>query len=179
MNCNNHYTGLGEVPLCAEAVILPLIADTTGTWAFMSSFNGAYQYKQFQCTEGEPIIVPVSLNENYNYTFRLYKPNNSILNNTYYAMHTIPFLPDIDNPVTYENSIIQHTGKRQITATNEQASIMEASLINAKQIAVFVEGALRQAGTDTDEYSFTSITGTVTFNTPLIEGQKITILYFK
>ena len=55
MNCNNHYTGLGEVPLCAEAVILPLIADTTGTWAFMSSFNGAYQYKQFQCTEGEPI----------------------------------------------------------------------------------------------------------------------------
>lgn len=178
MNCNNHYIGLGEVPVCSDASVLPLTADTTGTWAFMSSFNGAYQYTQFQCTAGQPIVVPIGLNEHYSYTFRLYKPNNTILNDAYYAMLTIPFLDSVEHNLS-DNDTEFSTGKLQHTATEGQTAITYTALIHAKQVIVFVEGTLWQEGNALDQYSFLNTSGTVTFNIPLISGQKITILYFK
>lgn len=177
MTCSNHYTGLGEVPVCAEAAVLPLIADTTGTWAFMSSFNGAYQYAQFQCSAGQSIVVPVGLNEHFTYTFRLYKPDNTIFNDTYYAMLTVPFLNSTEHVLVDTEPLA--AGKLQHIATDNQYSISYTSLINARQIAIFVEGALWQEGNSSDEYIFNPTSGTITFNTALAEGQKITILYFK
>jgi hypothetical protein len=178
MNCNNHYIGLGEVPVCSDAAVLPLTADTTGTWAFMSSFNGAYQYTQFQCTAGQPIVVHIGLNEHYSYTFRLYKPNNTIFNDSYYAMLTIPFLNGVEHNLSDSDTDIT-TGKLQHLATEGQTTLTYTALINAKQVVVFVEGALWQEGAGLDEYNFTSINGTISFSTPLIAEQKITILYFK
>jgi hypothetical protein len=178
MNCNNHYIGLGEVPVCSDAAILPLTADTTGTWAFMSSFNGTYQYTQFQCTAGQAIVVPIGLNEHYSYTFRLYKPNNTIFNDAYYAMLTIPFLNNTehylsDAPTTFT------TGKVQHVATEGQTIVTYTALVNAKQVVVFVEGMLWQEGNALDQYSFSNTSGIITFNTPLISEQKISIIYFK
>lgn len=172
---------LGDVPVCSEATALPLTATDTGTWAFMTSFNGAYQYVQFPATSGQNIVVPVALNEDYRYTFKLYKPDNSLLNEDGYRMRTIPLLPDVDYvcPSVSQDTAPVTTGKLQLTATTDQTEITHTELVNARQVAVFVEGAMRQEGTDVDEYSFVPAEDKITFNTGLIEGQKITIIYFK
>lgn len=174
----NHYTGLGEVPVTEEAVILPITADTTGTWAFMSSFNGAYQYVQFTCTAGQSIVVPAKLNENYTYTFRLYKPDATILNDTYYSMLTIPLL-GVCSDEDVSGGIIPKVGRKQLVATEGQTIAAYLDLVNATQVVVFIEGAILQEGAGDYEYTFNASAGTITFNTPLQEGQNITLLYFK
>ena len=181
MTCNNHYTGLGEVPVCDEALILPLIADVSGTWAFLTTFNGAYQYIQFEATSGQSIVVPATMNENYTYVFRLYRPDGSILGDTYYCMKTVPLLPGMTLPGAGDpggTSVIS-TGRKQFVATDGQLTAFYNELVGAVQVVVFIEGAIRQDGTEADEYTFDAISGTITFNTALIEGQKITLLYFK
>ena len=172
---------LGEIPVCSEAAVLPVIATETGTWAFMTTFNGAYQYIQFPATEGQKIVVPAKLNEDYTYRFKLYQPDNSLLNTDGYCAKTMPMLPDIDYvcPATGANGLPFTTGKLQFVASEGQTEGSYTELAVAKQVAVFVEGGMRQEGTEDDEYSFDSLNAAIVFNTPLIEGQKITIIYFK
>jgi hypothetical protein len=178
MICETNYTGLGIAPVCNEAVALPLIADATGTWAFMTTFNGAYHYSQFHATSGQTIVVPARLNEDYTYVFKLYKPDNSIFNETCYSIKTIP-IADGELGLTVNDSVVVTTGKLQFTALPGQDSVSYLELVNAKQIAVFIEGAIRQEGTGEEEYMFDKIVGIISFNTELQSGQKITILYFK
>lgn len=87
---NNRYTGLGEVVAYKDYIILPIKATHTGTWAFMSSFNGAYQYCQYEAKEGELMRIQVALQHNYAYTFRLYKPDAQIFEDKYFSMITVP-----------------------------------------------------------------------------------------
>lgn len=176
----NNITDLGLVPVCKEAAIIPLVADVAGTWAFMTSFNGAYQYVQFQVEEGATIVVPVRLNEDYTYVFKLYKPDNSILNDGSYTIKTTPMLPDVSYSYTLPNDVGQtSTGRKQFIATNGQDMVSYIELVNAVQVVVFVEGAIVQSGTADEEYLFDSLTGIISWNQSLIEGQKVTILYFK
>lgn len=178
MNKNNKIN-LGEMPVCSEATILPVIATDTGTWAFMTSFNGAYQYIQFTATVGEQLVVPAKLNEDYTYTFKLYKPDNTLLNDGGYTAKTIPMLPDIDYVCPISDSASFSTGKIQFEATKGQIEVAYTALAGVKQLAVFIEGAMRHEGAAVDEYVFTASQNKVSFNTALNEGQKITILYFK
>lgn len=181
MNCVMNYTGIGQVPVAAEGVVLPLIADESGTWGFMTSFNGAYKYALFPVVAGQAIAVPVNLNEYYAYTFKLYKPDNSLFNDTCYCMQTVPLMPDVnyvfDNQETL--SIGSVIAKKQFVATEGQTQVVDAAFKNANQVVVFIEGMLKQAGTDPECYSFNAATGAIVFNTPLIADQKITIIYFK
>lgn len=172
---------LGEIPVCSEAVVLPLTATSTGTWAFMTTFNGTYQYVQFQATSGEKFVVPAKLNEDYTYTFKLYQPDNAVFNNTSYSAKTILLLPDIDYvcPSVNNGEVPFATGKIQFLAIEGQIESVHIELNNAVQVAVFVEGAMRQEGSGEDEYDFDKPAAKIIFNTPLIAGQKITILYFK
>ncbi len=171
---------LGSVPVCKEAVVIPITADVTGIWAFMTTFNGAYQYVQFNVEVGKTIVVPVRLNEDYTYTFKLYKPDNSILNDTSYSIKTTPLLPDVSYSYAYSGDTGQIvTGQKQFEATDGQDMVSFIELVNAVQVVVFVEGAVVQSGNAHEEYLFDNITGVVSWNQPLIEGQKVTILYFK
>lgn len=171
---------LGEIPVCREAVVLPVIATESGTWAFMTSFNGAYQYVQFTATSGQNIVVPAKLNEDYAYTFKLYKPDSSLLNDDGYYAKTIPLLVEVQYtcPDVEGGSAAFSTGKLQFIATEGQAAFDHFELATSKQVAVFVEGAMWQEGNGADEYSFSQSESAITFNSPLIEGQKITIIYF-
>ena len=172
---------IGEIPVCKEAVALPIVATATGTWAFMTKFNGAYQYIQFQATVGQNIIVPAKLNEDYTYTFKLYQPDNNILHDSKYSMTTIPMLPEVDYvcPIVEGSNESMNIGKLQVVASEDQLEVTNVELLGAKQVAVFVEGTMQREGNDEDEYQFDSINAKVAFNTELLEGQKITILYFK
>ncbi len=169
---------LGEVPMAEEGIALPLTADSTGAWEFITNFNGAYQYVQFNATAGDKIVVPAKLNEYYTYSFKLYKPDTSLYNNAVYQVHTIPILPG----VVYTGGIGEATinaGKLQFYALPNQQTYNHDSLIYAKQIAVFVEGVILQEGTAIDEYQVDLVSGTITFNTTLTASQKISILYIK
>lgn len=171
---------LGEVPVCSEAVALPLVATATGTWAFMTTFNGAYQYIQFQAVSGDKLVVPAKLNEDYTYTFKLYMPDNSVFNGISYSAKTIPLLPEVDYvcpSVAGQSSFT--TGKIQFVATEGQTESAHLLLADVTQTTVFVEGAIRQEGTGYDEYQFDKLNAKIAFNTALNEGQKITIIYFK
>lgn len=179
MDCETNYTGLGLAPVCGEAMTLPLVADATGTWAFMTTFNGAYQYTQFHQTSGQTIVVPTKLNEDYTYVFKLYKPDNSIFNDTCYAVKTMPMIDGEVALVPQGDTGSITTGKLQFTALPGQDSVSYLELINAKQIAVFIEGAIKQEGTEPEEYLFDRVPGIISFNSELQSGQKITILYFK
>lgn len=172
---------IGTIPVCKEAVALPLVATATGTWAFMTTFNGAYQYIQFQATQGENIIVPAKLNEDYTYTFKLYQPDNNIFNDSNYCMTTIPMLPEVDYvcPALEVSSENMNIGKIQTVAIEGQLEITNLELLGVKQVAVFVEGTMQREGVDVDEYHLDAVNAKVVFNTELLEGQKITILYFK
>lgn len=171
---------LGEIPVCSEAVILPLVASATGTWAFMTTFNGAYQYIQFQAVSGENIVVPAKLNEDYTYMFKLFQPDNSVFNSTVYTAKTIPLLPDIDYVCpSINDSPAFAMGKLQVIAIEGQVESAHIELNNAKQVTVFVEGAMWQEGAGADEYEFNKTAAKIVFHTPLSAGQKITILYFK
>ncbi len=178
MSCNN-CINLGVVPATENAVILPLNATATGTWAWMSTFNGAYQYVQFLASAGLPIVVPVHLNEAYNYSFKLYKPDTTVLNDTAYCIETMPMLPDVLYEVPSASGGSLLSGKLQLIASSGQTSFTNAALLNAKQVVLFIEGMIVQEGADADEYALNINTGTLLFNTPLTEGQRITILYFK
>jgi hypothetical protein len=178
----NNCINLGELPVSEEALVLPFTASATGTWAFMAGFNGAYQYVQFQATAGQALTIPVHLNESYTYSIKLFKPDNSLFNDTAYCISTISMLADIEYACNHEPGVyIRETraGKKQFTATEGQADITNDVLKNALQVVVFVEGTILQEGTDPDNYSFDTLHGTVHFNTPLSNGQRITILYFK
>lgn len=170
----------GEVPVCSEAVVLPLVATATGTWAFMTTFNGAYQYIQFQAVSGEKIVVPAKLNEDYTYIFKLYQPDNTVFNSTSYSVKTIPLLPDIDYvcPQPGGDSFF-NVGKIQFVAEDGQTEFTHLQLNGAAQVTVFVEGAMWQEGEAYDEYVFNKPDAQIVFNSPLLKGQKITILYFK
>lgn len=174
----NTTINLGELPMAEEGIALPLTADSTGAWEFITNFNGAYQYVQFNAIAGDNLIVPVKLNEYYTYSFKLYKPNASLLNNAAYQVHTIPILPGVE----YTGGVGEVTikaGKLQFYAIDNQQTYNHESLIYAKQIAVFVEGIIKQEGLAEDEYQVDLSNGTILFNTPLIASQKITILYIK
>lgn len=177
---NTTVTHLGDVPVCSVGFVLPLVASETGTWAFMTTFNRVYQYIQFQATEGQNIVVPAKLNENYTYTFKLFQPDNSLFSDNSYCMTTMPMLDGIDYlcPL-FDGAIDTTVGKLQLEAAYEQTVISSTELVGVKQVAVFVEGAMRQEGDGADEFTSNKVAGTITFNTPLIESQKITILYFK
>lgn len=171
---------LGDIPACGEAVVLPLVATATGTWAFMTTFNGAYQYVQFQAVSGQHLVVPAKLNEDYTYNFKLYQPDNTIFNNTTYHAKTIPLLPYVDYECPSVGDAHSFSmGKLQLVATDGQTEVSFLELNSAKQVTVFVEGAMRQEGADADEYVFDKFGSRVVFNTGLLSGQKITILYFK
>lgn len=171
---------LGDIPVCSEAVVLPLVATATGTWAFMTTFNGAYQYVQFQAVGGQHLVVPAKLNEDYTYNFKLYQPNNTILNNATYSAKTIPLLPGIDYECPSVNDSQPFSmGKLQAIATDGQTEFSFLELNTAKQVTVFIEGAMWQEGEAIDEYVFDKFGARVVFNTALLSGQKITILYFK
>lgn len=172
---------LGEVPVCSEATLLPVVATVSGTWAFMTTFNGAYQYVQFSAGAGEKIVVPASLNENYTYTFKLYQPDNAVFNNTEYTAKTIPLLPGIDYvcPAVNDDGSGFAAGKLQFIATEGQVNTTHIELADAKQIALFVEGVMWMEGPDEDNYTFDKLNASVAFGAPLTEGQKITIIYFK
>ncbi len=172
---------LGEMPVCSEATMLPIVATDTGTWAFMTTFNGAYQYIQFTATAGQNLVVPAGLNEDYTYTFKLFKPDSTILNETNYTAKTIPLLPDVDYvcPSGSANGVPLTTGKLQFIATEGQTETTHVELTLVKQVVVFVEGSIRHEGIESDEYTFAQPDVTITFNTPLLEGQKVTIIYFK
>ena len=169
---------LGEIPVCSEATVLPIVANETGTWAFMTTFNGAYQYIQFTATEGQNIVVPTGLNEDYTYTFKLFTPDSSILNDTNYTAKTIPLLQGADhtNSSGGNGSLPYTTGKLQFIATDSQVTSSHVELTNAKQVVVFIEGAIRHEGYEDDEYVFSQQNTTITYTTPLTEGQKITII---
>lgn len=178
MSTNN--INLGELPVCSEAIGLPFNATATGTWAFMTTFNGAYQYVQFQAEEGEQIVVPAKLNEDYAYTFKLFQPDTTLYNDSSYTLKTLPMLPDIDYvcPATGGSSSYT-TGKLQYVADEGQTEIGNNNLLGVKQLAVFVEGAMLQEGIGDEDYQFDVVEQKIVFNTPLVAGQKITILYFK
>ncbi|OSZ79105.1 hypothetical protein CAP35_12890 [Chitinophagaceae bacterium IBVUCB1] len=174
----NNTINLGEIPMAEEGIALPLTADSTGAWEFITNFNGAYQYVQFNATAGDKLVVPAKLNEYYTYRFKLYKPDASLLNDTAYQVHTIPILPGVE----YTGGIGEATikaGKLQFYALAGQQTYVHDALIYAKQIAVFVEGIILQEGIAPDEYQVDLVTGTITFNTQLIATQKISILYIK
>lgn len=177
----NNVINLGELPVCSEAVVLPVDATETGTWAFMTTFNGAYQYVQFTATAGQKIVVPAKLNEDYTYSFKLYQPDSSLFNDATYWMKTIPMLPDVEYVCPSVNSAgtTFTTGKIQLIASDDQVEVTMLELLNADNVVVFVEGLMRYEGSEADEYVFSAIDGKVVFNTALTEGQKITILYFK
>ena len=171
---------LGEVPVCSEAVALPIVATETGTWAFLTSFNNAYQYVQFSATAGQQLVVPARLNEDYTYHIRLYTPGNALLHDGGYIAKTVPILPGAEYiyPDPEAGAAIS-TGKIQFLAAEGQTEATHTELVNAKQVAVFVEGAMRHEGGAEDEYQFNNVAATIIFNTPLIAQQKLTIIYFK
>ncbi len=173
----NECEYLGVVPIAETAVVLPLTADVTGTWAFMTTFNGAYKYVQFNAVLGQKFVVPALLNEDYLYNFKLYKPDTTLFNNTAYCINTIPLVSGIE----YVGGELEKVavGKLQYVATEGQTQITDEILQDARQVALFVEGAILQEGSEPDGYAFNAATGTVTFHTPLIAAQRITILYIK
>lgn len=174
----NTIINLGEVPMAEEGISLPLTADSTGAWEFITNFNGAYQYVQFNATAGDTLIVPAKLNEYYTYTFKLYKPDTSLFNNASYQVQTIPILPGVEYTGGIGESTIK-AGKLQFYALDGQQIYNHTALIYAKQIAVFVEGVILQEGNADDEYQVDLALGELSFNNSLIAGQKISILYIK
>lgn len=169
---------LGEIPMADEGIALPLVADTTGAWEFITNFNGAYQYVQFNANAGNKLIVPAKLNEYYTYSFKLYKPDTSLFNDTTYHLHTIPILPGVEYTGGIGSATVK-AGKIQFYATANQHQYSNDALIYAKQVAVFLEGIILQEGPENDEYTIDLSLGTISFNTPLSQTQKITILYIK
>lgn len=180
MNCTDNYTGIGEIPVCGDAVALPLLADATGTWSFISGFNSSYRHVLFAATAGLSIVVPIKLNEHYTYVFRLIRPDGTTLGDTAYTMRTLPMLPGntytLPVPGTLE---AVRTGRLQSTATAEQTELYDLALKGAEQLTLFVEGAMQQEGPGVEQYLFDAVTGIITFNQPLVAGQRITIIYYK
>lgn len=174
----NTTINLGEVPMAEDGIALPLTADSTGAWEFITNFNGAYQYVQFNATAGDNLIVPAKLNEYYTYSFKLYKPDTSLFNSACYQVQTVPILPGIEYTGGTGESTIK-AGKLQFYALDGQQTYTHNALIYAKQIAVFVEGLMLQEGNATDEYQVDLVTGQLNFNAPLLVSQKISILYIK
>lgn len=169
---------LGEIPMAEEGVALPLTADSAGAWEFITNFNGAYQYVQFNASAGDKLVVPVKLNEYYTYSFKLYKPDTSLFHDAAYQMQTIPILPGVEYTGGAGETTIK-AGKLQFYAIDGQLIYSHTALIYAKQIAVFVEGMMLQEGSGHDEYQIDPEAGQITFNTQLIAAQKISILYIK
>ncbi|MBS1771528.1 MAG: hypothetical protein JST82_01620 [Bacteroidetes bacterium] len=174
----NDCQNIGVIPVSEVAIALPLTADVTGTWAFMTTFNGAYQYVQFTAEAGHHIVVPALLNEDWMYNFKLFKPDTSLFNDTSYCMTTIPLVTGIVYNAGNDTPQIA-VGKLQYVATANQSSIAEDIFVDARQVAVFVEGIIMQEGNQPDGYLLNTATGAITFNSPLIEGQKIIVLYIK
>ncbi len=73
---------------CADDITLPLIADETETWRVVIEFNGIFLSEYVEVTDGEAIVIPNNLNENYRHTMKIYNADGNLFNDTCYIIHT-------------------------------------------------------------------------------------------
>lgn len=83
---------------CSEGVLLPLVANQTGTWILMVEFNDLWMWYDIAVELGEDIVIPTrALNEQYTHTIRLRDSLGDIFNDTCYKLKT-----QQTNSATYE-----------------------------------------------------------------------------
>lgn len=76
-------------------------------------------------------------------------------------------------------------GQIEFYATDGQTTYIDAALINATSVAVYIEGARKYVGAGAEDIEFDDTTGTITFNSPLIgpptsiPGQRVQIDVFR
>lgn len=90
MPCECENTECLEVVIdrCEEDITLPLLADETETWRVVIEFNGISISNYVEVTDGESIVIPNNLNENYRHTLKIYDADDNLFNDTCYIIHS-------------------------------------------------------------------------------------------
>jgi hypothetical protein len=178
MNCGCKTYECLDVYLagCAAVVVLPIVADQTGTWIMITEFNGQHLRTDVNVTSGSPITIPVSaLNENYRHTIRFYKTDGTIFNDTCYTLNAMATI--FTNPAPAATTV---TTSLPITADSDGNIIQSDDLIGViVHDVITVNDAVYSMAKNglsydpaTGEIDLTNIGGYFTDNT-------ITILYEK
>lgn len=158
---------------CEMWVELPLVANETGNWVLLIEFDGQWTRLLVAVVDGENISIPTVLNEYYTHTIRLLNTSKELFNDTCYKI-TTQVTSQGQTPSINPNPS-KETYELEISAVDGQTVYSDADLIGATILQVTVENdTIPESG-----YSFSSVTGEMTFNNSFFEGAIIYILYKK
>ena len=90
--CCNVVTSLGCFDSCAEAFDTGLLADASGEWNIYAEFAGSAVKMTVALEEGDAIIFPNKLNEDYTHVLKIIRPNGTLYQGKCYSITTFTTL---------------------------------------------------------------------------------------
>lgn len=117
-----------EICACHEWVQLPLIANETGTWRIKVYFNNAVFNYDIAVVYGQPVVIPNKLNESYVHKLEIFTTSETLFNNVWYQLRTIPgYCGDGYNsgpmPPTIQTSVQAYDNRTSFPATGTDSVI--------------------------------------------------------
>lgn len=92
MGCCNEITDLGCFTHCGDEYLLPINSDEPGVWRFELNFSGSVKRITAEFDATEKLAIPGPLNENYTYTFKVFRPDGSQFGTGCYAITIKPLV---------------------------------------------------------------------------------------
>jgi len=74
------------VSACDTGVDTGIVVDADGNYFVRLKFNHAFKTYTFALDSGDTLILPNDVNGNYVHELQVYKPDNTLLNNTCYSL---------------------------------------------------------------------------------------------
>ena len=72
---------------CDTGIDTGIVLDTTGDYTVRIEFNGAFNQSVIQVVEGEPIILPNTINLSYIHVMTIYDDDGNLVNDTCYHLN--------------------------------------------------------------------------------------------
>lgn len=92
MSCNcTIYECLSIAPnvlQCGDKIVTTLLADESGTWLMRYEFNNRWFGENITVTDGELIELPYVFNEFYTHIIQLYRPDQTLFEDTCWTLDT-------------------------------------------------------------------------------------------
>lgn len=88
MKCCTNIVNIGCFDSCTPNITTGLTSDAIGIWKIEIDYMGITKKIEIDITAPATITIPNNFNEDYEYIFRVYRPDGTLFNNTCYSFKT-------------------------------------------------------------------------------------------
>jgi hypothetical protein len=135
MSCATHTTCLPlYVGPCAETIDLGLKADLEGTWRVLWEFNGVWRQVNLTLAVNAAIIIPNDLNPSYSSKIQIFRPDNTLFEDTQFIAN-IHYVLNADSAGPVPEQTFTVTTNITFKVVDNPADTGDGSYENPYQVA--------------------------------------------